>query len=651
MSTAQSPAAPRRTPGRSGAGLGRPTIKQALPFVAVGVLGVVLALLPPYSATRSMPIWAVLLFAVAIAFELVALGRPRRTWVDPVGPWLFFGVIVVLNNATGGSGSGLMALTALPILWLALFGTRSDLWVASGLTVLALGLPIVLVGAPEYPLADWRRVVLWVGIALFVAPVIQHLVRSLNRATLREQEASGQLHALMRGATLSSLVATDLDGNITSFGVGAEKLFALPADRAVGRLRTTDFHETIEVVRVALELGVEPEQVFAELARRDEPSRVWTYLRPDGERRSVRLAVTELRDDAGRLTGLLHVAIDATADIRTQRALEDSEARWRVAMDSLPDTTVMVLDDRLDIHLSSGAGSQRAGAADAVGRNLADISNPDNVAMVAAMMSEAAGGRTAHRELHSTASGAEQEVLVRSLPHSSAGRRQALLLARDVSAARAREREIAVARARADRLFDDASHGIALVSRTGTVLRANAALLRLVERSAEDLVGRALADLGGPADRAIEEHLGELDGGPGRAVLDWSLTTPGGSLVHVALSSTLLRSETGEADEVLVNVTDISERRRHEEQLAHLADHDPLTGLAEPAPILGGADPARRVLPTLRCARCCAAARPRPLQGGQRHPGALRRRPADHLDRPHPPALGPRHRRRRPPRW
>ena len=54
-----------------------------------------------------------------------------------------------------------------------------------------------------------------------------------------------------------------------------------------------------------------------------------------------------------------------------------------------------------------------------------------------------------------------------------------------------------------------------------------------------------------------------------------------GQDVHVALSSRLLRRPGSvDPDIVLVNVVDVSERRRYQDRLAHLVDHDVLTGLA-----------------------------------------------------------------------
>ena len=558
----------------------RPTARDAGPFLLVAVLGLGSVLLPPYTPGGVEVVIMLSTFGVVCGIHAVSLQRDRRTWVDPASSYLFFVSLYFARDLTGGTGSGLAAMVALPIVWLSITGIRRDLWVASALTVLLFVVPIVIVGPPMYEVADWRRAVGWTAFALIVAPVIQRIVRQLARETQRARLAGAEMDGIMRGATLTSIVSTDLDGTIRSFSAGAEDLLGYASEDVVGLADQCLFHDPDEVAAVAVELGVEPGlPVFAALALAASPSRTWTYVRADGSRFFVRLVLTELRDGVGRTTGYLSVAIDATAAVESRRALANSEARWRVLLDHLPDTTVVMVDDSYEIKVVAGAGAVQQGLRGTEGKRLSEVSNPENVRLLSALVDQALQGREASDQMNATATGMEHEVVATPLPNDGEERR-VLILARNVSTERARERALLRAKHRAERLFADAPHGLALLDQHGIVLSANAAMAALTGIARSELVGRSLVTLSCPGDTELDHHLERVLASPLTSVqTEWTLRDASGSDIHVVLSSRTLAEE-GADDLVLVNVVDVSERRLYEQRLAHLADHDVLTGLA-----------------------------------------------------------------------
>ena len=95
-----------------------------------------------------------------------------------------------------------------------------------------------------------------------------------------------------------------------------------------------------------------------------------------------------------------------------------------------------------------------------------------------------------------------------------------------------------------------------------------------------------------------------------------------GETVSAILSMSLVRDRDGAPLHYIAQLQDISERKQLEEQLRHLADHDPLTGLRNRRLFEHDLQPAGRPLPALRRARRPDGDRPRRLQGHQRQPTA-----------------------------
>ncbi|AXT83941.1 hypothetical protein C6I20_01195 [Aeromicrobium sp. A1-2] len=558
----------------------RPTLRVAAPFFAVATLGLLGSLLPPYEYGDGEPLFIFGLFMVTLGLVWASTRRDHRTWVDPAGPLLFFLVLALARDMSGGATSALAPLVILPILWMAMTGTRRDL-VATGVLTAAMFLgPILLIGGPDYPANDWRRGLLWTAFAVLVAPVVQRMVRRLAQETARERWSLAELDGILRAARLTSIISTDLDGTIRSFSSGAEALLGYAEADLVDRHGPDHFHDPAEVVEVAAELGVEPGfGVFVELARRNAPSRIWTYVRADGEPVYVRLVITELRNPEGDVTGYLGVAIDVTAGVESERTLAEAETRWRLLMEHLPDMTVVMVDENFTIQVVAGAGAMRQGLQGTEGRNLSDVSNPDNFALLARLVTQAVDGTEGSAELHSSNTGDEHEVVVTPLPADGACPR-ALILARDVSRDRAHERELVQAKERAERIFTDAPHGVAVLSLSGELIQINAALESMIGTSHATVTGTPLNDFAAAYDDQISRHVANTIAQRGaRVETEWTMRNLPGETLHVVVSSRVLEGTEGAADVILTNIVDVSERYRYEQQLAHLADHDALTGL------------------------------------------------------------------------
>ena len=125
------------------------------------------------------------------------------------------------------------------------------------------------------------------------------------------------------------------------------------------------------------------------------------------------------------------------------------------------------------------------------------------------------------------------------------------------------------------RLFDDTPLGICVATLDGYVLEANRVLLAMLDRPAELVVGARVNSFGAPDDptRLDRERLLRT----GHATMEKRYRRGDGREVWLRIAASLVM-EQGE-HRVLSICEDVTEGRRARAQLAHRADHDPLTGL------------------------------------------------------------------------
>ncbi len=125
------------------------------------------------------------------------------------------------------------------------------------------------------------------------------------------------------------------------------------------------------------------------------------------------------------------------------------------------------------------------------------------------------------------------------------------------------------------RLFEDTPLGICVLSLDGYVLEANRVLLAMLDRPAEQVVGARFNDLSAPDDatRLDRERLVRT----GHATMEKRYRRGDGRELWLRAAASLV-VEDGE-HRVLSICEDVTEARRARAQLAHRADHDPLTGL------------------------------------------------------------------------
>ncbi len=136
-----------------------------------------------------------------------------------------------------------------------------------------------------------------------------------------------QLKSVFNSATQVAIIATDLEGKITIFNPGAERMLGYSSDEIIGKVSDI-FHLESEIENRAVELseqlgrkidGFDTYVALAKLGGYAEKE--WTYVRKDGSQLIVDSAVTATFDTSGEITGFLGVALDITQRKRAEEAL------------------------------------------------------------------------------------------------------------------------------------------------------------------------------------------------------------------------------------------------------------------------------------------------------------------------------------------
>lgn len=135
-------------------------------------------------------------------------------------------------------------------------------------------------------------------------------------------------NAIFNSANFSS-IATDANGIIQIFNVGAERMLGYPAAEVMNKVTPADISDTQELVTRAEALSIEfdtPisagfEALVYKASRGIEDIYELTYIRNDGSRFPAVVSVTALRDEQDVIIGYLLIGTDNTARKKVEAAL------------------------------------------------------------------------------------------------------------------------------------------------------------------------------------------------------------------------------------------------------------------------------------------------------------------------------------------
>ena len=174
-------------------------------------------------------------------------------------------------------------------------------------------------------------------------------------AELQHQESlikTGALqNAIFNSANFSS-IATDENGVVQLFNVGAERMLGYLAVEVVNKITPVDISDPQELITRSIALGLEFATAIApgfealvfKASRGIEDIYELTYIRKDNSRFPAMLSVTALRNDQEGIIGYLLIGTDNTARKQAEDKLRWAEESFRLMVESVTDYAIVMLD-------------------------------------------------------------------------------------------------------------------------------------------------------------------------------------------------------------------------------------------------------------------------------------------------------------------
>ncbi|MEG0183634.1 MAG: PAS domain S-box protein [Stenotrophomonas sp.] len=422
-------------------------------------------------------------------------------------------------------------------------------------------------------------------------------VIELQQARQDAAEMRQRLQAVVDASDEVAVIATDIDGTITLFNTGAQRLLGYSAAEVVGTRGLDAFHDPEELQAWLQPLAAADGQlprVFEALSARADGqtySQQWTLVRKDGQRRQVRLSISRMDGTDGERIGYVGMAIDITEILQARAEARLAADKFAGAFTSAALGMALVsLEGRwLDVNdaLCRILGYSRE---ELLQVDFQRLTHPADLQTDLGLVQDLLAGRRGSYHLEKRYVGRDGNTIWARLSVSLVRNEHGQPLhfvsqIQDVSAQRSSEQRLFESEQRSRITLDAVADLVLSVALDGRIEYANAAAVRLLAGDgALSLAGHNVQDvLALTTEYAPQSQLdvAVLLDPEGNAVDLHAdlLLRMGSATVPVDLTRAWLRDDEGHVRGAVWVLRDDTQQRARQREARHLAEMDPLTEL------------------------------------------------------------------------
>jgi diguanylate cyclase (GGDEF)-like protein/PAS domain S-box-containing protein len=393
----------------------------------------------------------------------------------------------------------------------------------------------------------------------------------------RENEARLRLAAVVESSD-DAIIGRSLDGLITSWNSGAERLYGYTAEEVVGEYG---------FILVPPERSNELLKVLEKLRRRESIKTYETvHVDKNGRLIDVALTISQIRDSAGNIIGYSTIARDTTERKRAEENLRQQKDLYEALLHAQSEVGegLLILEDERIVYTNeafsqiSGHGSPELMALPSV----LDLVVLEERASFGERLRRRLGGRADKDNqetviLHKSGRRVIVETGIKTTQEN--GRPRLIAIVRDITERKKAEEALQESEEKYRMLVETVQEGFGIIDAQEKITYCNAAYAAIFEMVPQELVGKSLLEfVEEERQREILRRTALSDIGTGGSY-DITISTRSGKRKHLSASATPVTDAGGYFQGAVHAIIDITERKRAEERLAHLARYDHLTGL------------------------------------------------------------------------